>query len=317
VRERVVATPLSTPGATQTQNSGAIPAESNQTTTQFTARLKALQPVLAKVESVNKAAAEQARAQVAEGNKAFLAKQTDAANAALDRVLAILKQGLTPAAPAPPAGAKATEPAASGADPAAEWERRVTALEPRVLEARKTRAGEAKWMTLFTSAQDLGSEGNFAKSMVILDKLEALLNVPPKEAGSQPISNVALQKSLLAWDDARKKAHAELQVLEREILELFNDDPRLAQVKQNSRKLDPVLGEYAQELRDRLDEAYNASAEEKPKYCAGAVTVLKRYRAYLSSDPFIKAIAKNLLKPINIEGVLGKPLDEVAKLPGA
>jgi hypothetical protein len=46
----------------------------------------------------------------------------------------------------------------------AEYERRVLALEPKVLEAEKTRKGQAKWLTLFMSAQDLGSEGDFAKA---------------------------------------------------------------------------------------------------------------------------------------------------------
>ena len=95
---------------------------------QFTTRLKALQPVLAKVETINKAAADQAKARIAEGNTAFLAKQYDDANTALDQAQIILKQGLT---------APASAPAAASADQAAEWERRVTALEPRVLEAQR------------------------------------------------------------------------------------------------------------------------------------------------------------------------------------
>src|SRR5262245_13557520 len=70
-------------------------------------------------------------------------------------------------APAPPAGAISPAPAQTAAPVppaapndaalAAEWQRRVLALEPRVLEARKTRTSEAKWMTMFMSAQDLGS----------------------------------------------------------------------------------------------------------------------------------------------------------------
>ena len=88
---------------------------------------------------------------------------------------------------------------------AAEWERRVTALEPRVLAAQKTRAGEAKWMTMFMSAQDLGSEGDFAKSFVILDKLEELLSAPAKEKSPELIA------ALETWNVARENSVAKLQ----------------------------------------------------------------------------------------------------------
>src|SRR5439155_26159640 len=81
--------------------------------------------------------------------------------------------------------------AAASADPAAEWERRVTTLEPKVLAAQKTRPGEAKWMTMFMTAQDLGGEGDFAKALAVLDRLEGLLNAPsaaskPPEPGAAP-----------------------------------------------------------------------------------------------------------------------------------
>jgi len=261
-------------------------------------------------------------------------KDFAAAGAALDELEPLVaKPTGAPAAagaavpPAPPRAAAPPPPTAPANDAAlaAEWERRVIALEPKVLDAQKTRAGEAKWMTMFMSAQDLGSDGDYAKSLAILDKLEGMLSAPAKASAAQPakgaasgpISNVALQQSLHAWDAARKKTHSELQALERQILELFSDDPRLAEVKQSTRKLDAVLGDYAEELRDWLDDAYNAPVEKKPAICTKAVTVLKRYRAYLSKDPFVKAVAANVLQPIDIEGTLGKTLDDVAKTLGA
>ncbi len=67
----------------------------------------------------------------------------------------------------------------------------MTVLEPKVLQAQKTRKGEAKWLTLFTTAQELGSAGDFASSVAILDKLEGLLNAPPGGeaiAGATPVS---------------------------------------------------------------------------------------------------------------------------------
>jgi hypothetical protein len=57
-------------------------------------------------------------------------------------------------------------------------------MEPRILDAQKNRKGEAKWMTLFMSVQDLGSAGDFAKALGVLDKLEGLLNAPPGGAAA-------------------------------------------------------------------------------------------------------------------------------------
>src|ERR1019366_2138823 len=72
----------------------AVP-EANKAALEFATRLKALQPLLQKVEAVNKVLTTQAKAQIAEGNKAFLAKQYEAANADLDRAEAMLQHGLT------------------------------------------------------------------------------------------------------------------------------------------------------------------------------------------------------------------------------
>jgi len=58
----------------------------------------------------------------------------------------------------------------------AEWERRVSAMEPRVLGAKKTRPNEANWMTLFTSVQNLGFDGDYSKALEILDQLQGLLD---------------------------------------------------------------------------------------------------------------------------------------------
>jgi hypothetical protein len=215
-----------------------------------------------------------------------------------------------------PAAPPSAPPKAPGADPAAEYKAKLAEWTPALKAAMAARgpgaAGIAKLLAQATALSKPG--GDIAQA---LEKLTECHKLATAGAASAPVSNVAFQQSLLTWDAARKKMHADLQALEREILELFADDPRLAEVSQKARKLDAVLGDYAEELRDRLDEAYNAPAEEKPALRSGAVAVLKRYRAYLSTDPFIKAVAANLLHPIDIEGVLGKALDNVAGKLGA
>jgi hypothetical protein len=112
-----------------------------------------------------------------------------------DKVLDELEPLLKPAQAAapPPTGQQAPTDAAALQ---AEWERMVLALEPKIFEANKTRAGEAKWMKLFRSAQDLGSDGEFDKALQILNKLEELL----KAKGAAPTGGAAADALRAQWD---------------------------------------------------------------------------------------------------------------------
>jgi hypothetical protein len=92
----------------------------------------------------------------------------------------------------------------------AEYERRVLALEPKILEAEKTRKGQAKWLMLFMSAQDRGSEGEYDKAFQILDKLEGLLNAPTQTNGK---AAAALQQ----WQAARTEVTNQLRKVQAEI----------------------------------------------------------------------------------------------------
>ncbi len=227
-----------------------------------------------------------------------------------------------------------TQPQAQpGTDLRVEYERKLAALQPNYDKALKEMLGDTnKFRTIMAYITEQAGAEVFGSAMKALDRLgqaieqavaagaketAATESQPANPTARAPISNVDLQKSLLAWDAARKKTHDQLQALEGKILELFADDPRLAEVKKSTRKLDAVLGDYAEELRDWLDDAYNAPVEKKPAICDKAISVLKRYRAYLSKDQFVKAVAKNVLQPIDIEGVLGETLDDVAKQLGA
>ena len=150
------------------------------------------------------------------------------ANAALDELEPLVAKpaddpaasaaAVPPAQPqdeASPASAPADDAAPTGADLAAEWQRRVIALEPKILEAQKTRSGEAKWMTMFMNAQDLGSAGEFPKSLAILDKLEGLLRAAPQ--GKSPELTAALQIWTAARDNAVKQLQAEIAAIATEI----------------------------------------------------------------------------------------------------
>ena len=143
----------------------------------------------------------------------------------LDELALLLTKAAVPAPPAaappvtapPPAGKTPVDDAALQA----EWERRVTALEPQVLAAQKTRAGEAKWMTMFMTVQDLGSDGDFAKALAVLDRLEGMLNAPT--AGSA--KNPGLETALAEVDLGPRRGGRELlQALEGHIRAMNDPD---------------------------------------------------------------------------------------------
>lgn len=167
-------------------------------------------------------------------------------------------------------------------------------------------------------ARDQALDGKIPSAIATLVKLEASIDkllaesgapAPTTPSNDAPAkSNVAFQKSLLAWESACKQMSSKLAELEQAIFSLFEDDPRLASVKANIHKLDAVLGDYADELRDRLDEAYNAPDQFKPDASSDAKAALSRYRDYLATDPFIQAIDSNPVVPIGIESILGKAL---------
>jgi hypothetical protein len=228
----------------------------------------------------------------------------------LDELEPLVKQPATATAPEPPAAAPPEPPAAPPPPPpaadgklAAEWERRMIAIEPKVLNAQKTRAGEAKWMTLFEAARDLGSEEDFAKALGVLNKLESLLNTPAKAPAAKETSFVAMQAARLRWDDTRKKVHAELVRLEKAIMDqcvAFNSTPGaaftvdLTDLKTKSQKLYTILDKLDERLIDTLDEALNAQTKElRQEKNIAAVAILKEYQGIVNSDPFLAVIDDN------------------------
>ena len=233
-----------------------------------------------------------------------------------------------PAAPCAAEMRRETGAAAPAAaqGPAALWNARVAAITANLKEALGRGGDAAQELKLrFSEAQVFARKADYPKALEILGRVESLLKVkPPAGAPASPVASAAkpaavagkvppatkvvLQQSRLAWDASRKKIHGDLGKLEQSILELFADDPRLAEVRQKVRKLDQVLLGFGTELEDTLDEALNASEAEKPKLQAKAAAVLKRYRAYLANDPLVKAVAQNPTAPIDLTATLGGTL---------
>jgi hypothetical protein len=227
-----------------------------------------------------------------------------------------------------------TPPSQPPGDLRAEYDSKLALVQPNYDRALRELLGDSsKYRAAMAYAMEQAAAGVYSNAIKALDRLGPAIEqaisaakpaIEPNTSSSNPstsvpsnpptpaVSIVKLQQSILAWDAARKRIQADVEALELEIVKLFASDSRFAVVQQNVYKLEAILGDYAQDLRDHLDDAYNAPDEFKSKLCNEAISIVGSYRNYLGTDPFIKAVANNKLKPIDIEGVLGKTLDGLA-----
>ena len=289
----------------------------------FVARLKALAPVMQKVETVNKEAAAQAKAQVAEGNKAYLAKNYDAANAALDTAETLLKQGLTAAVkgtapPPPPSPVDNLEKRVLG---------RLKALEPVLTKIEPLKSQEAKDVRQaikeangFVAKKDFESANgtlDIAESM-IKDVLKSLAGSAPPAGGREKGTFVAFTQARLKWDSARKTVQAELAKLEQSILDTFKNLPKippakLAELANSAKKLYTILDKLDERLIDKLDEALNAQTPEaRTKVNKEAGDIVKEYQAFVNSDPLVNDIDGNPFTSVNVRGFLVQTLADLS-----
>jgi hypothetical protein len=183
----------------------------------------------------------------------------------------------SPTATVPPGQKQTDEPALQ-----AEWKQRVIEMEPRILDAQKNRKGEAKWMSMFMTAQDLGSEGDFAKALAVLDRLEGLLN------SSSSAGSAELNAALARWTSARATVISQLDKL-RAAIEADGDETADAAIV---------------EIR-----AVQANLSAKPDN-AGNVADLMRY---LENDDVVADLDEpnDYQIPIDIQIPLLEALDEI------
>jgi hypothetical protein len=174
-------------------------------------------------------------------------------------------------------------------------------------------------MTLFMSAQDLGSNGQFTKSFVILDKLEGLLNAPPSVskppgAETRPGSNVLYTQARLQWDGMRKNVRAELERTEKRILEhcrAVNDEPNgkyeydMPEASARVKELYVLLERLDERLIDKLDEALNAAEPAlRQARQQEARKIVEEYTGVVSTDPLLAAMTASTLAPSKLKDEL-------------
>ena len=126
-------------------------------------------------------------------------------------------------------------------------------------------------------------------------------------------SKIAYAQLLLDWDDARKQAGADLQKLEAAILDEFQDQPDLSEVRTNVRKLYTILATFGSGLQDKLDMAMKAREEDRPALHQEALALIGQYRSYVDGDEFVSAVEHNPFTSISVQKTLSETLGRLAK----
>jgi hypothetical protein len=238
-------------------------------------------------------------------------KQFDAALKLLDEAAQLLQQP-----DAPPAEPEASpEAAAVNAD----WEHRVSALTPRVVEAEKTRRGEATWMAMLDLIKEHVESGNFDKALQVADNLEAKLNARPvaKDASG---SLVKYKTARLRWERAQAIAQAELEGLGDLILTHpeVTEDPRLPEIRAAVEKLLQRLPRFDGSLEDGLDlldQATEPAARDAAR--TGALKAIDHYAAMVESATGLAQLEETPFGKANVRGELTAALKEIKDLVSA
>ncbi len=225
----------------------------------------------------------------------------------------------------------------------ATFDKRMAALGPKVLAALKAQHPEAtKLRAVDAFAREKGQAGQYKAALTALDSLEKLLGLPPavagqgstkeggqdvkqdtpkdatkEEGGGKPSKSgkVDYAKARLAWDATRKKAMADLQKLERSILETYKGTPIYSELGTKLRKLDGVLETLSEDLSDALDRALNASEPSlRDRHHQDAHELIQKFLDYAANDPFITQLESNPFVPIAVRGTVVKTLTELSRL---
>ena len=160
-----------------------------------------------------------------------------------------------------------------------------------------------KFKALAAVANDAlkGTDGNSALKAVG-ELRKALAAAPPPElqpsasAGAKPSifppgQFVAMQKSRLLWDAARKKVASEVSSLRSAVRAEFEGDPEETTAINALDQLDEVLNGYSEDLLDLLDDMLNetdatAYAESRKE----ATALLAEYVTFTESNPLVKKL---------------------------
>jgi hypothetical protein len=139
----------------------------------------------------------------------------------------------------------------------------------------------------------------------------------PTASPTASVSQVVLTQIRLIWGKALKSATAELDALNRAIVDAARDDVRArslaADLASLSARFESLKVTLNGPLIDRLDEALNAAdAETRRRLHREAAVVARRYQAALAVDPLMPHLEGNPFTPVKVVPTLHGVLDTLA-----
>lgn len=199
---------------------------------------------------------------------------------------------------------------------------RLRRVNERVEEALRGQHPEATKLRAVTGfAAEKAAAGDFAGAIKALDIVEKLLGGAPSTSSAAPsaaptpersvpsVASVVFQQSRLVWDATRKKAHAELKMLQDAIRADFKGEPEFAEVDALAGRLDALLERFDERLSDKLDEALNAAAPaDRQARQREAAAILAEYRAFVDGDEGLRLLDANPFAPVTIRKVFVEAL---------
>jgi len=219
----------------------------------------------------------------------------------------------------------ATEPAAP-VDPGAAFNARLAALLPLIKQA--IAGGVPAGQDVKVKVSEAGvfaRKRNFDEAHRLLDEAEALLRAAglaadaadpegePAGAGG-PTTFVGYAKARLAWLDTRKQVAAELQRLEKAILQAYAGTSSLGAVQTATRSLDEVLTILDERLADKLDEGLNAAdPAARQAIHRQAAEIIGRYQRFIRTSPLMRQVDDNPFVAVNVQERLSTTLDDLER----
>lgn len=122
-------------------------------------------------------------------------------------------------------------------------------------------------------------------------------------AGTGTVSQKSLATIRLSWDQARKKAEADLGKLQETIKQVYKGSSNYATVEKRLPVLNEIvtkLDTYVQEVTDTLDNALNATPEKQPAMIQAARNKIGNARGFLDSHPVAVKIDGNPFVPVTV-----------------
>jgi hypothetical protein len=260
-----------------------------------------------------------------------------------------LMEGIRAIPAAPPLQPRPEANKPQGAEPgaeAADFNKRLAALLPRVKEAVAVDADKGQTIKLkLSEAGVFARKHEFGTANALLDEAEALLagigskpgqqgteqgveqretqgeeqrgQTPEPRAPRTVAPRVAFTQARLDWDKTRQFVQSELRKLEASILADSSEEEDFDAISGGTSNLYQVLDVLDERLIDKLDEALNAEGEKRRTFNGEAIALIKEYQDFVDSEPLMQDIDDSGFIDLKIRSTLTAQLKRMSDTLGA